>query len=839
MRSSLDMRRLLFHILLILPLTAMSQTYYGQVADDAGEQLPGVSVVLQASGGSVVAFTRSHADGSFRLAVPEGRSADSISFSMIGFKKIVWDIKGYKNGQVIKMTEEVTAIREVVVRPDRIRAEGDTLNYLVSAFRQKQDRSIADVIAKMPGLEVKADGSIEYQGQKINKFYVEGLDLMGGKYAQISENISPDKIKTVQVLENHQPVKVLKNVDFSQQAAINLVLKDDAKNIWSGIAELATGATIQGSAEWLRDVRLMEMIFGRKSQSLSMYKTNNTGKDLLREIQDLAPDQGAPIENGILGNISLGAASVNAQRSRFNDTHVVATNLLLKTKKEDDLRLQFSWLYDRSRQMQTRETVYLDADSSIILDDTQARSRRNEWRGELSYRANRNNLYLQNDLKGYLDFNDSEGISILNGQSFQQKVSPRRRYLINNFKMIRKTQGNNSYSIASDFSYTYLPGKLLLADRSTQLLNLNQLYWDVYGYYEHQWKNVSLRGRAGAKMRNQQLEQGTKDTYEEYQVYTEPSISITGMAWKLNVSTRICNIYRKYKKRWNTHLVLVPHLFASYQLTPTWETSVSYSYSWNPTDIKTISEQPVYVSQTQMLQGTGNMEQTMTHFLSASLSYRSASTGCFSRININYLKNLQEIMYQSSVQQNVYIRTATDYRKDRHVVSIFGNLGKSFVWSSLSVTLNGSYSAGDYYLLMNNSPTKQKTRNGNVNLEISLRPFAWLSIEGESGCSYSQFVNIADYRSYEHQLRLYIMPGNWQIGWVNYLYHSNDQSVSTSFFSDAHLSYHTNSIEVVLECQNLFGTKNFERRYMTNNLQLYTHNNLRQREIMTRVIFNF
>lgn len=832
-------RKFYFLTLLVWPLSVIAQSYYGHVCDDGGEELSGVSVVLQTSGGSVVSFSRSHADGSFRLSVPEGKYADSISFSMMGFKKMVYGIKEYRNGQVVKMSEEVTAIREVVVRPDRIRAEGDTLNYLVSVFRQKQDRSIADVIAKMPGLSVKEDGSIEYQGQKINRFYVEGMDLMGGKYVQISENLSPDMIKTVQVMENHQPVNVLKNVEFSQQAAINLVLKDDAKNVWSGIAELASGTGLQGSTDWLRDVRLMEMVFGRKLQSLSMYKTNNTGKDIQREIQDLASmESGAPTESGILRNISLGAASVGAQRSRFNDTHVVATNWLLKASSEDDLRLQFSWLYDKSRQTQTRETVYLDADSSVIVDDTQGQSRRNEWRGELNYRANRNNFYLNNDFKGYVDFNDSEGSSLLNGQLCRKEVTPRKRYLLDNFKMIRKNQGNNSYSVASEFSYTYLPGKLLLADNSIQSLNISQLFWDVYGYYEQEWKSVHLRGKAGAKMRNQQLEQGTKDTYEEYQVYAQPSASVSGAAWKLDVSTRISTIFRKYKDRCDTRLVLMPNLFASYKLTPTLEASVSYNYSWHPTDIKTISELPVYVSQTQMLQGTGNMEQTMTHLASASLSYRNAATGWFSRIEFSYLTNMEEIIYQSFVQQNVYVRTATDYRRNRHVASLNGNLGKSFFWSSLSVTLNGSYSVGDYYLLMKDVPGKQKNRNGNVHLEMSLRPFPWLSVEGVSGCSFSQLVNVDDYWSFGHQLKLYITPGNWQIGWISNYYHSNDQSVSAAVFSDVQLSYHTNSIEVALECANIFGTKSFERRYMTNNMKIHTYNILRQREVLARVIFN-
>ncbi|WP_234396439.1 hypothetical protein [Prevotella dentasini] len=44
------------------------------------------------------------------------------------------------------------------VKPQKIRQDGDTLNYLVSQFMQKQDRSIADVLAKMPGITVNPSG---------------------------------------------------------------------------------------------------------------------------------------------------------------------------------------------------------------------------------------------------------------------------------------------------------------------------------------------------------------------------------------------------------------------------------------------------------------------------------------------------------------------------------------------------------------------------------------------------------------------------------------------------------------------------------------------------------
>ena len=144
-------------------------------------------------------------------------------------------------------------------------------------------------------------------------------------------------------------LNALKNVQFSEQAALNLVLKDDAKNVWQGVVDMATGY----GNNWLRDARWLEMVFGRKKQSISMMKANNTGKDIEHEVTDLSRfEKSAPTESAILSNISLGAPSLEARRSKFNDTYIAATNWLFKNKKDDDLKLQLTGLYDRSRQQQ-------------------------------------------------------------------------------------------------------------------------------------------------------------------------------------------------------------------------------------------------------------------------------------------------------------------------------------------------------------------------------------------------------------------------------------------------------------------------------------------------------
>jgi hypothetical protein len=54
---------------------------------------------------------------------------------------------------------------------------------------------------------VLPDGKILYQGKAINKYYIEGLDLLEGKYNLANDNLPYQEVSQVQILENHQHKK--------------------------------------------------------------------------------------------------------------------------------------------------------------------------------------------------------------------------------------------------------------------------------------------------------------------------------------------------------------------------------------------------------------------------------------------------------------------------------------------------------------------------------------------------------------------------------------------------------------------------------------------------------
>lgn len=743
-------------------------------------------------------------------------------------------------------------LQEVKVKPTRIRQYGDTLSYNVASFREKQDRSIADVIARMPGLEVKADGTIQYQGRDINRFYVEGMDLLGGRYAQASENLSADVVRSVEVMESHQPVKALKDIRFSDQAALNIVLKDQAKNVWSGVADIATGLTLQSPTDWLRDLRLLEMFFARKMQSISMYKHNNTGKDIQHEISHLAGrGQAVPTESPVLSDIRLAAPSLDRSRSLFNDSHLGATNWLFKTPEDNDLRLQLNFLYDRNDQRQTRETVYSDlADGAVIAEDRNVHGIRTEYTGEMLYRVNKDKNYLTNTLTGYADFNRSHGFSRYNGREVEERVKPRKRYVSDKFEFIRNIAKNRSFSLYSSFNYSHLPATLLVCDGSTEQITLGSVYWDTHTSFRHKISGFNVTYQAGFRLKSQNLstivQEEATDRYREYRLYLTPMINYQNQGFRINVRLPISLLRRSFNDDNQNKIVVEPTALVSYEFSPYLSASLNHLVIFRPLDVKTMSDVPIYTSYATMRKGSGRLDNTTTNTTTVSLQYKNLMAGLFANAQFSYSGLHGTRLYQSRlINQGIYYRESTDHQANSDVFRVDGRISQSLGTKGISISLNGGYMWNNYQLLVGNDINSCRMKELELGVGLSFRPLPILSFEATSNFERYQQTNLSQpllsnsaINSFRHSLKTFILPQNWQIEWSNECYHSSEESIPFSFFSDFSVSYRVKAYEVGLACTNLFGSRDYEHRLVTTSQTIFTINRLRPREFLAKFSFN-
>lgn len=137
------------------------------------------------------------------------------------------------------LTERLDEVEVVYEIPVSIR--GDTLVYNTDSFVSGTEKKLADVLEKLPGIEVNDDGEIEVEGKRVTKVMVEGEDFFDGDSKLASKNIPAKALDKVEVLRNYSEVSQLSGVTNNQDnVALNIRLKEGKKKFWFG--EISAGA---------------------------------------------------------------------------------------------------------------------------------------------------------------------------------------------------------------------------------------------------------------------------------------------------------------------------------------------------------------------------------------------------------------------------------------------------------------------------------------------------------------------------------------------------------------------------------------------------------------------
>ena len=831
-------------------IPVMGQSYSGIVTDDSGNALEGVSVMLFDKN-HPVGFGETAKDGHFSVSPQRGKPS-MIQFKKLGFATLKIPTDKYVNGSKSVLEVDAVELDEVKVKPSSAFVSGDTTTYLVSAYLQKQDRKISDVLSKIPGIDVKTNGQISVNGQPINKFYIEGMDLLGGKYSLASENLNARKVSKVQVLNNHQPVRALQNVSFSEQAALNIVLKDDAKNVWQELVEMAVGHSLQGDGKWLHDGRLIAMLFGKKCQSISMYKTNNTGKDITREIAVRTSDEILAKDGDRLSGINITTPSLNQERYLFNNSSVFATNWLFKPQKDTDLRLQIDGFMDKSNQNSFRQTTLLDAGAEgiTITEKSNAFNKRNEWKGELLYKLNSDNTYISNSLKGLINFNYSRGSVLLNDNTTFQNVEPRKRYISDNIAFIRNLSNGHSLSFNSNVRYSFLPGSLLLHNGMQEHLGIHHFSWKASTYFRHKLAGTYITWRIGEEYNtySQHVDNpiiNTKDRHRLLTLYLSPSVSYKSPLFEILASVRTSWNYSSLNSEKNYHLAFEPTLTMGLNLGAYVKTTFEYLTTWSPLSMDDISPSPIYEDYINLNEGLGRIASSRMHYLSHSWRYNNPVHGLSADVSLTYNHTGGMPLYRSSYDDGFYVRKATLDKGNSESFGLNGSIAKSIGWGKLSLSLNGSVNWHRYHLLLDNVKTQMRQRYAYSSINVAWHPNNWLSAEYKGSMNLvnqSAENNVIDKKSlryFLHSLNVFLMPGKWQIECDNEFYHGNDESTTNNYFCDLRVSYREKEYELGLTYTNIFGTLDYERALISSNMRTYTINTLRPRAILFMCSFSF
>ena len=238
---------------------------------------------------TVVVSAATDKGGDFVL--PEVKPNDYIlSLSFISFESafVAVDRKDFAKKEIVlppvELKEMSILLSEAVVvgqMPELIVKE-DTLEYNPAAFQLEESAVIEDLLKRLPGVEVDADGRITAGGKVVSRVTVDGENFFGNDPKMTTKNLEIGIVEKLQVIEKKSDLEELTGIDDGErETIINLTIKEDKKRGWISNIDLGVGSLVKDvSADGFRYMSrsMVNRFYGDDKYSLIVNANNNSAR---------------------------------------------------------------------------------------------------------------------------------------------------------------------------------------------------------------------------------------------------------------------------------------------------------------------------------------------------------------------------------------------------------------------------------------------------------------------------------------------------------------------------------------------------------------------------------
>jgi hypothetical protein len=504
----------------LLHFSGFSQLLSGRVTDSQQHLLQGVSIRAYKPQENIIqSFAITNSKGQFQFNKPFSFDSIKLVVASMGFATEERLIRKSDLFQDFILTPQAIELREVIVKTPPVRISHDTISYDIKQFGNNADRNLGDVLKKLPGVELSENGTIKYNGEPINKYYTEGKDLFEGKYKIANDNFRWQDIDRVEILENHQPINVLKDIVYSEKAGLNVVFKESVRAKWIKTAQIGGGFN---NDSFQYDNSLNAIKIAKNNQSFSIYKGNNVGTDLISSTQyltiadliDVSPQYlFLKTVRPLLSIIELSRPPINQKYLNFNQSHLFTSKNLWTFRKKYDIVLNIEYLKDKQANQGSLESVYFLGKDTLVVTERQDNAKNlNQLEGTLSIVANQPKYYFSNKLFVKTNWQNANGIienyEVGKTLNVNQQNQYDTQWISDELKIQKKTASDNiiefkalGYYLNSPQNLDVLTNNQITKQKTFQDLRMKKTFFSFYVNFLAN-KKLKLNTKIGAEYSN-------------------------------------------------------------------------------------------------------------------------------------------------------------------------------------------------------------------------------------------------------------------------------------------------------------------------------------------------
>ena len=852
------LKTLFFFLITLFPLALYAQTVVtGKVTDDKGLALPSVIIKRYSKGHKLGGYTSSGGDGTFSIKAETG---DSLTFSMLGFKTQHIAVTNNMKPLAIRMSDGAIELREVKVKSDKVHEHGDTISYIVGAYANGNDRSIGDVIAKMPGFDVdKSTGKISYEGKPISKFYIEGLDMLGGKYGTATNTLPQGEVGSVQVMRNHQPIRVLEDFTFTDDAAVNIKMKNSAKTHW--VTSWKAGGGYGSAHDGYDQGRWLFEGFGLRLksdfQTMLTYKTNNTGTDVSRESTNLfsLDDFSCEQPKNFIQLSAPSASSLSRERSLMNRSHAFTANVMKRISESSQVNFQLVYNNERDKAWGDRRTEYILTNGNRVIHNAQAwRSNTNDLYALLKYEHNSAKNYLRNSLSGDMTWL-SQHLNETGTYSHAQHALLPVFDFRDNLYVIRR-YGNTLVSFYSNNIVQQRPQHLYVD--STLQQDLSQRFYSTDTYASGGWKlgRFSLSMQLGVKGLLRYLtanayglpdsigSTGDKSHFGYAKLYASPQLEYNAKDFKFSLAVPFESSYYKYSEdNGRNRFDVSPSLHVRWDATSRLMMSLRGSYSVEPLDFNRFYGSMIMQDYLYLSQGYTGYDVATSKTVAYTLSYRNSLQGThiMARVSRSFDTTPYTLSREFAGDYIIIGTTPVKTNSNSWNTMLMYQQGLPFLNGKFS--LRGLYNHTDSKMYQDGlvSPAKYNVLSTGASLYLS--PYTDMSIDYSLQYTYDDMrpenENKTSFNNWQHTAKIIVPAGKLRLTLKGEYDHNQlmPSKYKNIFFADAIVGLTTRHIDYELGLNNLFNKQSYVRSTVANLTTLRSETMLRGRELLLTLVY--
>lgn len=407
----------------------------GHVVDFNKNPVVGANIVVANEQEKILVYGFTNNHGFFSLDLPKKiPSKIFVVASGLGFEtsKHLINIKLNKSEYQVTfvLNEKVEHLDEVTLKPnEKIYRTGNVTKIQVDSFRDGTEQMIEDVLRNLPGIEILQDGSIKAHGRFISKLLVEGDDLFDDKYKVLSKNLDAKILDEVEIIDQFESNPVVSKVTESENVALNLILKDEYKNVWFGNVGLGLGNKdrIKSSANIGLIKKKVKFFYLGDFNNLGQTATSQSGNaSKTININTLVQEERieAPL-SPIYGIAPFRIDQIDEKDIVLNDASLHSISFVSNLNSDLKVRGTGILANDIENQMIFKETLFSTGQERIQYTENQNTFlEKSSATGEveLQYYPRENGYY-----KNLVKFNSSpqysEALNMFNGNNIQQDLT--------------------------------------------------------------------------------------------------------------------------------------------------------------------------------------------------------------------------------------------------------------------------------------------------------------------------------------------------------------------------------------------------------------------------------